>query len=296
MRVNSTVEQVLQALNSIKEIGESKHSAKQEFSAKYAGNKAIDDFMHNFGKNSGIYSDQTFKDYLARSIEFAKFVKETFNVKDISKINAEHTKAFLNFKVSAGLAKSSIQAYSAAIEKFEQALSVKYQRTFSLDVKNAISDKTKESLQVKERSGYHPYQNPQALVENIKNNPAISAGHKLAVQITFETGVRTHKMITYAGIKIAGDGITTQGKGGRIREFELSTSVKNELSRLAPDGTFKLTDRDYKEILQELKTASLATGQTYEALHGLRHNFALKNGGDTKDHGPGRLVSAYWRG
>ena len=110
MRVNSSVEQVLQALNTIKMTGESKHSAKQEFSAGYTGSKAIDEFMHSFGKSDGIHSDQTFKIYLTRSIEFARFVKAEFGIKDISKLTSEHAKAFLNSKVAEGLAKSSIQS------------------------------------------------------------------------------------------------------------------------------------------------------------------------------------------
>ncbi len=310
MRVNSTVQQVLQALNSIKMIGESKHAAKQDFSAKYAGNKAIDDFMHQFGKNSGIYSDQTFKDYLQKSIEFAKFVKETFKVKDISKINEEHAKAFLDSKVQAGLAKSSIQSYSSALEKFEQALSVKYQKSFNLDIKAAISDKVKESLQIKERAGYHPYVNPKALVENIKNNPNISAEHKLVVSITYESGVRTHKAIAFSGIKINADySISTVGKGGRINELRLTENTKAELMRLSNNGVFKLTDRDYKKILKELKQASAETKQVYEALHGFRKSNALEMLNEVKEgkmtmkeynnrmyHGEQRFVGAYGQG
>ena len=282
MRLQSTVYQVQEVMQMVNQIGESKHSAKEEFKSNYNGSQQIDKFMASFAKESGIYSIQTFKDYLTINVDLAKFAKENFNTKDIQNLTAEHVKAYLQEKVKTGLAKSSIQKYSAALEKFETALSIKYGKEFNFDVKNALSDSQKGSLKISERAGYHPYENTKAIVDNISKNPNIPDSHKLAIRITQETGLRLHKAIVSAGIKSNLDGsISTISKGGRVKELNLSESLKNELRTYLNGKTvFKLDDKNYKQILSELKTAAKNTGQDYQALHGFRHSFFLDKSND----------------
>lgn len=313
MRLTTTY-QVLQALNEIKMTGQSKHSAKESFKSTYTGSAQIDKFMSSFAKESGIYSDGTFKDYLQLNIAFAKYAKAEFGIKDISNLTAEHTKAFLQDKVKAGLAKDTIQKYSSALEKFETALGLKYNKQFNFNVKEALTGRQKENLKVAERSGYHPYENLKELVNYFVSQKDIKDSHKIAVKITQETGLRLHKAITVAGIKINNDGtITTISKGGRNKNLDLSENLKTELKTYLNDKTvFKLNDKEYKQILSELKTAAKETNQTYEAQHGFRHSFfleksaELQKGGmslkeswtkvsnDDMDHN--RFVSNYTRG
>ena len=275
-KLGSTAFQVTQSFNAISEIGNSKFSAKQEFKNSFSGNGSRDNFMAGFGKEVGVYSIGTMKDYISVSIRFANFAKTEYGVKDISKLTADHVKGFLESKTN--LSKSSVQKYSAALEKFEKALSTKYEKEVSFNVKSALPDSVKSSLQTVERAGYHPYSDVKAILGNINDNKNISEAHKLAINITAETGLRLHKALEVS-IKInAAGNVFTQSKGGRGKELNLSPGLKSQfvgyLEKTGKD-TFKLTDRDYKGILSELKTAALATNQSYEALHGFKHSFAL---------------------
>lgn len=191
---------------------------------------------------------------------------------------------------------------------------LKYGKEFNLNIKNALTDKQKGSLKVTERAGFHPYADPKAIVDNISKNPNIADSHKIAIKITAETGLRLHKAITVAGIKINPDSITTNTKGGRLKELNLSENLRTELKAYLGDKqSFKLTQKDYKQILSELKVAASATGQKYEATYGFRHSFALDKAAELQREGMSykeawhseehnhnldhnRFVSAYTRG
>lgn len=276
MKTGSVKNQVQQAFKEIRVFDESKHVAKEAFKAT-AETRQIDKFMSNFAKETGIFSYQTYKDYLQVSVNFAQFIRENFGIKDISKLNSEHAKAFLESK--ANLSKTTVQKYSSALEKFETALSIKYNKEFSFNVKSALPSAIKENLKVAERSGYHPYSDVKAILTNINENKNISDAHKFVVNIVAETGLRGHKAITAAGIRIDTSGnVFTQSKGGRIKVLNLSQDLKSQFNNYLErtgNNFFKLSERDYKQILSELKIAAKETNQSYEAIHGFRHSYAL---------------------
>ncbi len=275
MKLGSVKNQVQQAFKEIRVFDESKHEAKEAFKAT-AETLQIDKFMSSFAKETGIFSYQTYKDYLQVSVNFAQFIRENFGIKDISKLNSEHVKSYLESK--SDLSKATVQKYSAALEKFESALSAKYQKEFSFNVKSALPSAVKENLKVVERSGYHPYSDVKAILTNIAENNKIKESHKIAIAITAETGLRLHKALE-SGIKVNKDGdIYTQSKGGRIKELNLSADLKEQFNNYLDKTvakSFKLSERDYKQILSELKIAAKETNQSYEACHGFRHSFAL---------------------
>ena len=275
-RNNSIVFQVLQAFNTIKMTGSSKYAAKQNFKKTYDGSKAIDKFMSGFAKSTGIFSNQTFKDYLSKAINFANYAKKTFGIKDISKLNSEHVKAYFSDPLKRGNASS--------IQKFEQALSKRYEKHFDLKVAEAVADKQRV---FKEKSGTHPYQDKNAILNYINESKNIKESHKLVVNIAAATGARMHKILTESGIKINDSGFYIKAKGGRIHELDLSDKLKIQLANyIEKTGTdFKLGDKEYKKILSELKSAALATGQHNEGIHGFKQNLAQEIRDDLQKQG-----------
>ena len=307
----SIVYQTQQAFKELIRFGESKHSAKTEFLRKYEGSKSIDKFMASFAKSSGIYSHTTFKDYLSKAVEAAKFIKENFSLKDISKINSEMINAFLQSKISEGVSKSTFNSYKSALEKFETVLTLKYSQKYDFKIKTTELQ-GKEKLTIKGRAGYHPYSNPTLIVNQIKSMN-IAETHKVAVELSQMTGLRLHKALL-SGIKINPNGIlTTQSKGGRIKEMAVSKVIYDKIANLANSGgVFKLDSKDYKSILEDLKIAARDTGQSYEACHGFRHSFFLSKSAELQEKGMdlktswttvsksdmdhNRFISAYVRG
>ena len=277
----SIVYQTQQTMKELISFGQSKHAAKENFLKEYSGAKSIDKFMSSFGKQSGIYSFDTFKSYLSVAIDAARFAKKNFGVKDIKNLTKEHIQSFLQAGIDKNLAKSTISGYCAALEKFSTALSIKYEQKYNFEIKSGLLQE-KEKLVIKERSGYYCYENPAGLFKNIDENKNIPESHKIAFSIALETGARFHKTMTVSGIKQDKDGFFyTVGKGGRIERFEglnsLSLKTADRLKAyLKNEGkeTFKLSKQDYKTVLREVEKAAKATNQHYEALHGLKKNFA----------------------
>ena len=285
-QLGSIVFQTETVMKELIQFGQSKHSAKTEFLKNYSGSKAIDKFMGSLAKKVGIYSFETFKDYLSTAISAARYAKENFSLKDISKINSEMINAFLQEKINKNLSKASIQKYCSALEKFETALSLKYEQKYNFEIKTA-GFQGKEKLNIKQRSGYHPYNNPDILLKNINENKNIKETHKVAISLAQQTGLRLHKALQ-SGIKInvIDKTLSTVSKGGRIKEMSVSKELYNKVAGLANDkGVFKLDSKDYKSILSELEKASLETGQHYEALHGFRHNFFLSKSAELQAKG-----------
>ena len=280
----SIVYQVQQTMKELIKFGESKHSAKTEFLKDYSGNKAINEFMSEFGKKSGIYSHTTFKSYLRVAIDAAKFAKENFSLKDISKINSEMINAFLQSKIDEKVSKNTFSMYQSALEKFSTALEKKFEQKYNFEIKTGLLQE-KEKLSIKQRSGYHPYSRPDLIVDKIKEMN-IKESHKVAIELTKETGLRLHKALS-AGIKvnIIDKTLSTVSKGGRIKEMRVSKEIFDKVASLANDGVFKLSKQDYKSILSELEKAARDTNQNYEACHGFRHSFFLEKSAELQSKG-----------
>ena len=265
--IGSTVFQVNQAFSELKSFGQSKHNAKENYK-ETVETRQIDKFMAGFGKEVGIFSYQTYKDYLQVSVNFANYAKQEFMIKDISKLTSEHVKAFLESK--SDLSRSTIQKYSAVLEKFESALSIKYNQTFNFNVKSALPSAVKENLKTVERAGYSGYADPQKLVNHIQEMN-VRQEFKLASRLQLETGIRGLKDVN--SIRLVDDKVSCITKGGKIRELKLSDNLKSDLKTYLAGNNFKSFKVEYKEYLSVLKRASVATEQKYEATHGLRHNF-----------------------
>ena len=276
-KTGSITYQVNATFKEINAFGESKHEAKENYKDR-TDVRQIDKFMHGFGKESGIFSVQTYKDYLAVSIQAAKHAQEKFGIRDVSKIEAAHIKSFLSKKTDSGASKATIQKYSAALEKFESALSRKYGEKYDFGIKTAISDRVKSKLTVKERAGYSAYAKPIELVKYIQKMN-VGQEFKLAVRLQLESGVRGMKDINHVRIidgKVviktdnSGKGAT---KGGKVRELQLSNGLKNDLKSYLYKNDLASFKVNYKGYLSVLKQAAAATGQKYEATHGLRHGY-----------------------
>ncbi len=271
-KAESVVFQVQEAMKTIERFGESKHEAKEAFKAGYDGNKAIDEFMHNFAKTDGIHSVDTFKDYLSVSIRAAQFAKQEFGIKEIKNINAEHIQAYLHSQ--AEKSRSSINNYKSALEKFETALSVKYGQKYDFK----LSEQNFKNASNKDRAGTYAYERPNDIIKYIEGNRNLNEAQKVAINVVRESGVRFHKTFVLGSLKIADRVVYTTGKGGRYVPLdgykELSKETIARLEKVAGDGKLKLKDKEYKAILKALKSAAKETSQRYEALHGLKKNFA----------------------
>ena len=132
--------QVKTVFSTVNNIGESKHEAKEL--ARENGATT----WHSIGKNLGVHSYKTLDDYRAIARQCLEYAKENFNIKDIEKLSSEHISSFLQEKIDAGLSKTSLQKYCAALEKLEVALN-KYAETKQTGRQYNFSDSLREVRQ-----------------------------------------------------------------------------------------------------------------------------------------------------
>ena len=270
--------QVNQVFASINNIGQSKHESKEI--ARADGAKT----WHDIGKSIGVHSYATLDDYRAIARQCMSFCKENFGLKDIEKLNGEYVAEFLNAKLESGLAKSSLQKYSAALEKLEVALN-RYAEQHNTGKEYQFDEAIKEVREAvyatRESQDSSRYiENVQEKIGKIENQ-----AHQLAAKMQYEGGARRdeigagkYNQLTeknLQGIKTdpkTGKEVGTvsvQGKGGKIREIHVSPETYRQLEQyIQKHEQFKINYHAYRN---ELKSA---IGPEYTGTHGLRWAYA----------------------
>ena len=269
----SVANQVNTVFSKIIHIGESKHVAKSE--ARSEGAKT----WHEIGKNLDIYSYKTADAYRDVAKQAFEYIKQEFGVKDITKLQGEHVQAFLESKIEEGIKYSTFQQYAAALEKLETALS-KYtgqEYNFSKDIAEARA----EAQAVLERTDAHrAYETPRELIRAIDRQD-----FKTIATAQYESGARIHELNHLKLEQFKENSIEVQGKGGKIREIELSEKTYNALKSLVENSPNQKLTFDTNAYRNELKQASERTNQEYQGSHGLRWNFAQERFTELQEKG-----------
>lgn len=266
--------------------GVSKHEAKEIARANGAKNS------HAIAQETGIYSFRTRENCLCTWRECAKYTKENFGVKDVTKITPAHVADFLRTKLIAGCAYGTIRTYSSQLEKFGAALEKyagkyitgnKGKYTFSPELEK-IKTEAKEISHRGERSTENrAYCAPGVVVRNLREEKNIIAG-----AIMSEGGARIQeagliKKRQLRGIKK--DPITGQNvgvihleksttKGGRERYIYVSPKIYQKLEKyICQNGEFKIKPNAFR---RDLNGVCDKLGEKYTGAHGLRYNFAQR--------------------
>jgi integrase len=253
--------QVHEVFKNIIAFGSSKHEAKNE--ARAAGART----WHELGKNLDIYSYSSADSYRDVAKEAFAFAKENFGVKDITRLESQHINAFLESKVEANVKYSTFQKYAAACEKLEVALSRFTGKEYNFDL-TEVRELAQQILQ--KTDAHRAYENPQKVINAVSNQT-----FKVIAQAQLESGARVSELnhLKLSQFKENGS-ITVQGKGGKIRDLELSEKTYSELKSLVENSQDKKLVFSTDAYRNELKAACKVTNQEYQGTHGLRWSYA----------------------
>jgi len=263
----SILYQVRTIFGAIDKIGTSKHQDKELARENGAVTK------HDIAQQTGVYSFATREQYINTSIELLRYAKEQFNIKDAARLTNEAVNSFLESKIAQGVARSTFDKYSSAIEKFVVGLN-KFQQehnlpTISIDTTQA-REQAREMLERTTQS--RAYSDPQSLIANIKDST-----FKVIAQAQLSGGFRLSELnhMSLQNFKDNSIYLVISGKGGLNREIELPQDVYNKLLELAkqPNLGNKFAF-DMNQYRNELKLAAQASNQNYSGSHGLRWNAA----------------------
>jgi integrase len=253
--------QVHEVFKNIIAFGTSKHEAKNE--AREAGART----WHQIGKNLDIYSYNTADSYRDIAKEAFAFAKENFGVKDITRLESQHINAFLESKVEANVKYSTFQKYAAACEKLEVALNRFTGKEYNFDL-TEVRELAQQILQ--KTDAHRAYENPQKVINAVSNQT-----FKVIAQAQLESGARVSELnhLKLSQFKENGS-IEVQGKGGKIRDLELSEKTYNELKSLVLNSENQKLTFSTDAYRNELKAACEKVNEAYQGTHGLRWNYA----------------------
>jgi len=258
----SVINQVQTVFKTIIRFGESKHEAKAI--AREGGAKT----WHDVGKNINIYSYATADSYREIAIQAFSYIKETFGVKDITKIEAQHVNSFLESKIEENIKYSTFQKYAAALEKLEVALEKFTGQKYNFDLTEAreLAQNTLTRTDV-----HRAYKNPKIVINAIFNKT-----YRILAQAQLESGFRVHELnhLKLSQFSDNSHSITVQGKGGKIRETELNQKTYDVLKSIVENSRDKKLIFNPDSYRQHIKLACEATNQQYQGTHGFRWNFA----------------------
>ena len=246
----------------IKQIGKSKHKAKESVRVQTGQNKGIT--WHDMGKQIGIFSYATADAYRAVWKNLGNHVKLNFGVKNLEHLNGDHIKSFLEEKISNNVAFKTFSQYASALEKLETALNGFAENRNSrieYDFQKGISESREIAQEILERfEGTRAYEKPKELINETKNDQ-----FKLIAKIQYESGARISECnyLTsnnlmglekdpYTGLE-KGKILIEQAKGGitGFKYVEKSTymNLQNQIDN-SPEGRFFFNMWGYREALK----------------------------------------------
>lgn len=258
----SVIYQVTTCLDSLNKFGSSKYEAKQEL-MKAGITKSGD-----IAQNTGIYSENTMKNYINAGVQAFQYIREEFGIKDITKITGEHIKSYLEQRASE-VEYKTLKIDMAGINKLEQAIN-NYNNT-DVNFRSAVEDFRQD---IKLYTEYIQNINEsRALLEPEKViNSIESESHKLVADMQLNYGFRLNEVAKIDLDKQLNNNIlSVQAKGGQIISKELGQEHISKLQELSSNGIFNINKLEYGN---DLKNACTVNSEHYTGSHALRHNYA----------------------
>ena len=266
--------QVNTMLNKIKQIGSSRHEAKQQ--AQYSS-------PHELAKQTGIHSYKTLDTYRGVAKDLLQYAKDNGFTKDIEKLTGETVKSFLENKLQEGISYNTLKTYTAAVTKLEVALEKHNGNDYDL------SKAAQEVLSQARANGMGPteqhraFQNPQAVINNISN-----PDYKTIAQFQLVSGLRLSELNHTRPDQLREENgrmfvSVEQGKGGKDRIVEvkdrqafqafksLVESKQQTSGKYA--GKYTFSKSGYRAAVA---SAAAKAGETERGTHSFRWNYAQR--------------------
>lgn len=258
----SVIYQVTTCLDSLNKFGSSKYEAKQEL-MKAGITKSGD-----IAQNTGIYSENTMKNYINAGVQAFQYIREEFGIKDITKITGEHIKSYLEQR-SSEVEYKTLKIDMAGLNKLEQAIN-NYNNT-DVDFRSAVEDFRQDikldTEYIQNINESRALLEPEKVINSIENE-----SHKLVADMQLNYGFRLNEVAKIDLDKQLNNNIlSVQAKGGQIINKELNQEHLSKLQELSSNGIFNINKLEYGN---DLKNACEVNSEHYTGSHALRHNYA----------------------
>lgn len=286
--------QTLHLLNTsgVNRIGCSKHAARDSARIELAA-EGLSATSANIGTKTGIHGKGTKDNFIGKWQELGRFCREEKGLKDLEKLDSDHIRQFMEYKIELGISYSHWNGYACAFEKLENALkwySEKFDRGTSYDFRSVVAELRPEAAEeLPHFQGTREYAAPDALTVAI-----VRESHRLVAAIQHESGLRLAGASTMTASQLKGltsdihtgkpvGHIDYIGKGGKAGIAQVSPETYQKiLTHIQAYGSLTVSADGYRA---SLKSAAELTGQKYNGSHGLRWNFAQERFSELQKHG-----------
>jgi integrase len=245
-RVGSIKYQVSKIVKEHNGIGESKLQSRNESGLKAENGHNVSDKFHSYKSLDNVRNDL---------INLGNYAKSEFGIKDMSKIDAEVVKSWIQDK---DITYNTASNYLSELNKVADH--------FSFDRNDIKEIRTEFKTQLKENTlTSRAYQNLDKI--ELQNEKA-----QIAFEIQRDYGLRA-KEATHINLKNLSDNnvLTYKQKGGMESQKEISKELADKIREHAENGKFNIPYTTYRDNLKE---AIEKSGQEYNGTHGIRHSYA----------------------
>jgi integrase len=245
-RVGSIKYQVSKIIKAHNGIGQSKLQSRNESGLKAENGHKVSDKFHSYKSLDNVRNDL---------INLGNYAKSEFGIKDMSKIDTEVVKSWIQDK---NITYNTASNYLSELNKVSEHFS--FDRN---DIKE-IRAELKQELKNNELES-RAYKNLDKI--ELQNEKA-----QIAFEIQRDYGLRV-KEATHINLKNLSDNnvLTYKQKGGMESQKEISKELADKIRQHAQDGKFSIPYTTYRD---NLKNAIEKSGQTWNGTHGIRHSYA----------------------
>jgi integrase len=245
-RAGSIKYQVSKIIKEHNGIGQSKLQSRNESGLKAENGHPVSDKFHSYKSLDNVRNDL---------INLGNYAKEKFNIKDMSQIDAEVVKSWIQDKDI---------TYNTASNYLSELNKVSEHFNFNRNDIKELRAELKQELKNNELES-RAYQNLDKIeLQNPKAN--------ISFQLQRDYGLRA-KEATHINLKNLSDDntLTYKQKGGMESQKQISKELADKIREHAENGKFNIPYTTYKD---NLKNAIEKSGQTWNGTHGIRHAYA----------------------
>ena len=266
--------QVNTILNEIREIGSSRHEAKQQTTYNNP---------HELAQQTGIHSYKTLDTYRGVAKDLLQYAKDNGFTKDIEKLTCDAVKSFLDNKLEQGISYNTLKTYMAAIGKLEVALQAHNGSTYDLSQAAAEVLQQAREGDMGPKEQHRAFQDPQAVIQNISNPE-----YRTIAQFQLASGLRLSELNHIRPDQLQERDSrmfvsVEQGKGGKDRIVEVkdrqafqafkSLVESKQQTQGRYKGKFVFSKSGYRA---SVASAAKRAGETERGTHSFRWNYAQK--------------------
>lgn len=179
--------------------------------------------FHNYGEKIFSYSSMNrLKDV---GSDFAKFIKENYNIKQVKDIKEVHCQAYLQSKIDNGCTSSTIKSYAQSIQKLGKCC------LYHFGEKTQIDWKTDKTIYESNKNIGETAKIRTLSMDKNDFEKAIERGRdcqsKEALKVCWAFGLRSEEVVSIKIKDIRENSlVVSNAKGGRLRELDADTSEK----------------------------------------------------------------------